>query len=63
VPPAPEGIVGLRQWTVELPSADEVAAVAGLVRAGGFEAEEREDGLLMRDPWNMALLVTTAGAG
>ncbi|HLL87062.1 MAG TPA: VOC family protein [Thermoleophilaceae bacterium] len=63
VPPAPEGVVGLRHWTVELPSADDVAAVAERVRFGRFEAEERDDGVLVRDPWNMALLVTTAGAG
>jgi catechol 2,3-dioxygenase len=60
VPPAPEGVVGLRHWTIELPSPADVQAVAERVRAGGYEAEEREDGVLVRDPWRIAALVTAA---
>lgn len=57
VPPAPEGRVGLRHWTVALEDPEEVAAVRERVRVAGIEVEEREDGgFLVRDPWNIAVL-------
>jgi len=60
VPPAPEGVAGLRHWTIELPSEDDVAALAERARAGGFEVHDREVGILLRDPWRIALLATTS---
>ncbi len=59
VPPAPEGRVGLRHWTVVLEDPEEVAAVGGRVREAGISAEEREGGLLVRDPWDIAVLFVT----
>ena len=56
VPPAPEGRVGLRHWTVVLDDAEAVAEVAGRVREAGIEVEERENGFVMRDPWGIAVL-------
>ncbi|MDP9438367.1 MAG: glyoxalase, partial [Actinomycetota bacterium] len=59
VPPVPEGRVGLRHWTVVLQRPEDVAAVGGRVGAAGVAAEEREGGLLVRDPWGIAVLFVT----
>jgi catechol 2,3-dioxygenase len=56
VPPAPAGSVGLRHWTIVLP-AEDAAALRERVIAAGAPHEERPDGLLVRDPWEIALLV------
>jgi catechol 2,3-dioxygenase len=58
VPPAPADRVGLRHWTLILPSADLEALRARAVQAG-VSVEERPDGLLLRDPWSIAVLVTS----
>src|SRR5215216_5005599 len=50
VGPAPEHTVGLRHWTVTLPTADDVAAVRERVEAAGYEAEPFDGGFLVRDP-------------
>src|SRR5215218_1821753 len=54
---APAGAVGLRHWTIVLPQAD-LAALRERVTAAGASHEERPDGLLVRDPWGIALLAT-----
>jgi catechol 2,3-dioxygenase len=59
VPPVPEGRVGLRHWTVVLEDAEDVAAVGERVRAAGIAGEEREGGLLMRDPWGIPVHFVT----
>jgi catechol 2,3-dioxygenase len=56
VPPVPAGTVGLRHWTIVLPAAD-AATLRERVIAAGAPHEERPDGLLVRDPWDIALLV------
>lgn len=53
VGPAPDHTVGLRHWTVVLPTADDVAAV----RARVAEAEEFEGGFIVRDPWGTAVAI------
>jgi catechol 2,3-dioxygenase len=60
VPPVPAGTVGLRHWTIVLPAGD-VAALRERVIAAGLESEERADGLLVRDPWGIALLASAEG--
>jgi catechol 2,3-dioxygenase len=63
VPPAPEGSVGLRHWTVVLDTSEQVEAVRERVQAAGIETEEREDGgFLVRDPWGIALHFATSAA-
>jgi len=57
VPPAPAGVVGLRHWTVELPTADDVSAVSERVAAAGYRVEPRDGGALLRDPWDLGLLL------
>jgi catechol 2,3-dioxygenase len=59
VPPVPEGKVGLRHWTVVLEDAEDVAAVGERVRAAGIAGEEREGGLLVRDPWGIPVHFVT----
>jgi catechol 2,3-dioxygenase len=59
VPPAPPEAVGLRLWTVVV-DGDSLARLRERVEAAGVESEERDGGLLLRDPWNNAVLFTTA---
>ena len=56
VPPVPEGRVGLRHWTVVLEVPEEVAAVGGRIHEAGIATEKREGGILVRDPWGIAVL-------
>jgi catechol 2,3-dioxygenase len=58
VTPAPPGTAGLREWTVVLDSAAQVAAVRGRVAAAGLEASERDGGFVVRDPWETAVVFT-----
>jgi catechol 2,3-dioxygenase len=55
VPAAPAGTVGLRHWTVVLPTAAEVAAVRVRVEAAGGPVEAHPAGFLTRDPWDIAV--------
>jgi catechol 2,3-dioxygenase len=57
VPPQPDGVVGLRHWTILLDDADDVAAVRARVEATGAELEDRPDGFLARDPWRNAVAI------
>jgi catechol 2,3-dioxygenase len=59
VPPAPQGRVGLRHWTVVLEDQEQVDAVGDRVRAAGISTEEHERGFLVRDPWEIAVLFVT----
>jgi catechol 2,3-dioxygenase len=57
VPAAPANAVGLRRWTVYLPSEGDVDALRERVERGGVAFERREAGLVVRDPSGNALLV------
>ena len=56
VPPAPEGTVGLRHWTVLLDAPD-LEAVEGRLADAGIGTEARDVGVLVRDPWSNALVL------
>ena len=58
VGPAPAGTVGLRHWTVELETEEQLAVVGARLRASGIEAEPGEPGFLVRDPWRNAVRFT-----
>jgi catechol 2,3-dioxygenase len=58
VPPQPDGVVGLRHWTIFLDDAEDVAAVRERVEAAGADVEERPGGFLARDPWRNAVEIT-----
>ena len=60
VGPAPDHAVGLRYWTVELPTSADVEAVRGRVEAAGIAVEAAVGGFVVRDPWGTALLIHTA---
>jgi catechol 2,3-dioxygenase len=52
VGPAPAHTAGLRHWTVQLPSVDEVRVRA---EAAGVAVEAGDGGFLVRDPWRTAV--------
>jgi catechol 2,3-dioxygenase len=60
VPGAPDHRTGLRHWTVELPSEDDVAAVRERAEAAGAPVEPFDGGFLVRDPWGTALAIVAA---
>jgi catechol 2,3-dioxygenase len=55
--PAPEGVVGLRHWTLVTADAGERDAVVLRLEAIGAPAEERDGALLARDPSGIAVRV------
>ena len=60
VPPAPEGTVGLRHFTVVLRDDAELAALRERARAAGVEVEDSPEGAVLRDPSGNALLFRPA---
>ena len=48
--------MGLRHWTVELPSDEDVAAVRSRVA----DADDIAGGFITRDPWGTAVAFVTA---
>lgn len=60
MPPAPDGAVGLRHWTVLLDLEDLEAVKRRLAHAGG-EVEPSADGVLARDPFGNSALFGLRG--
>jgi catechol 2,3-dioxygenase len=60
--PAPAGSVGLRSFTIELPHAEDLAAVRRRLAAAGVAAEEASGGVLVRDPFANGVLLTAPAA-
>jgi len=58
--PPPAGTAALRHATIVLPSAEERERVAGRIADAGQEPEGRPDGVLVRDPAGISLLLTPA---
>jgi catechol 2,3-dioxygenase len=52
--PPPEHAVGLRRWTIVLPTADDVAEVRTRLADAGVAVEDVDGGFLVRDPWGTA---------
>ena len=59
-PPPPPGTAALRHATIVLPDAAERDRVAAHVAAAGSEPEARDDGVLVRDPSSIGLLLTAS---
>ncbi|HET6694944.1 MAG TPA: VOC family protein [Gaiellaceae bacterium] len=59
-PPPPPGTAALRHATIVLPDAAERDRVAARVAAAGSEPEARDDGVLVRDPSGIGLLLTAS---
>jgi catechol 2,3-dioxygenase len=58
--PAPETVAGLRHWTVVLDGSDERDAVRERLDRAGVAVEERNDGMFVRDPAGIPLLLCAA---
>jgi catechol 2,3-dioxygenase len=58
----PPHSAGLRHWTVQLPTDDDVAQVRARVEAAGLTAEEYPGGFLVRDPWQTAVAFVSTSA-
>lgn len=50
--------VGLRFFTIQLPDETELAKVLARLQAVGWPVEQREEGVVLRDPWGNKLLPT-----
>jgi catechol 2,3-dioxygenase len=61
VSPAPAHTVGLRDWTIQLSGASDLAAVRERLERGGVTAEDVDGGFTARDPWEIALRVVECG--
>ncbi len=59
-PPPPPDSLGLRYFTIHLPSAADVDAVAARARAAGAPVDEHPAGQLVRDPSQNGLVFTSA---
>jgi catechol 2,3-dioxygenase len=59
IPPLPEGTVGLRDWTLVLPTSDDVEAVSARLAAAEVATAELDGGFEARDPWQIALQVVS----
>ena len=62
-PPPPPNALGLVHYTLNLPNADELERMDGLLQEKGVAFERRAAGLFLRDPSQNALLLTTAELG
>lgn len=58
IPPAPEGALGLRLYSVVLPNAETLAEARQRLQAAGYTLTGTDDGTLVRDPSHIALLLT-----
>jgi catechol 2,3-dioxygenase len=59
-PPAPPEAAGLLHWTIELPSAEDVAAARDRLNAAGVETDELSNGFAASDPWGIAFHIVSA---
>lgn len=57
-PPPPSDAIGLRYFTMNLPQSNEVGAIADRARNTGGSIEEREEGVLLRDPFQNGVMLT-----
>jgi len=57
-PPPPGDAVGLRYFTIVLPSRTELDRLTARVRAAGIGGEEHAEGMLVRDPSHNGVLLT-----
>jgi catechol 2,3-dioxygenase len=62
VGPRPDHTAGLEHWTVELPTAADVAAVRARVQAAGLAADPACTGFVTRDPWQTAVRIVEAAS-
>jgi catechol 2,3-dioxygenase len=59
-PPPPEGSRGLRQFEIDLPGADQLAAEEDRLREAGFEPIREDDRVRVTDPSGNRVVLTAA---
>ncbi|MCA0456695.1 MAG: VOC family protein [Chloroflexi bacterium] len=57
-PPAPPDVLGMRYFTIVLPTADELQRVIDRLTAAGLLTEQTTDGTLVRDPSHLNIILT-----
>jgi catechol 2,3-dioxygenase len=60
VGPPPAHATGLRRWTVQLPTVEDVDEVRARLDAGGVAVVDLDGGFLARDPWETAVAFEVA---
>src|SRR6266849_5023635 len=58
IPPAPAHALGMRYFTIVLPNAGELQRIVERVQAAGLLTEPMLDGMLVRDPSKLSMLLT-----
>jgi catechol 2,3-dioxygenase len=58
IPPAPAIALGLRYFTIVLPDTDELQRAVAHIQAAGLSTEQRPDGIWVRDPSQISLVLT-----
>jgi catechol 2,3-dioxygenase len=59
-PPPPPESIGLREFVVRLPNLEALGQVLDRVHAAGVPIEEQDAGVLVRDPSQIAVVLTVA---
>lgn len=62
-PSQPREGIGLRDFVIHLPNAEELSRITDRIRHAGFDLEETEAGLLVRDPSDNGVVLTTGATG
>ena len=58
IPPAPADALGMRYYTIVLPNAAELQRAIERVKAAGLSTEQTPDGVLVRDPSRVSVILT-----
>lgn len=58
IPPAPADALGMQYYTIVLPDAAELQRVVERVQAAGIPTEQTSDGILVRDPSQLRIILT-----
>jgi len=59
IPPTPDGALGMRYFTVVLPNAGELERTLERVQMAGIPSEQTPEGVLVRDPSQIRMILTT----
>jgi catechol 2,3-dioxygenase len=57
--PPPQDALGLQYFSVRLPDQEALQSVLGRIEAAGIESARNQDGILLKDPSNNGLLLTS----
>ena len=60
-PEPPAGSAGLRSFTIDVPDADEQARIVERVEAAGARVDRQDREVVVRDPWNNAIVLRALG--